>query len=82
MDYVSDRKKIAKKYLKGWFFIDLVAIFPFDMLMTSANSKYNPLVRVARFGRLYKLVKLTKLMRVIKIIKDQARMMKLVNDYL
>jgi hypothetical protein len=31
---VEDRKVIAKDYLKGWFLIDLLAIIPFDLLMT------------------------------------------------
>jgi hypothetical protein len=31
---MTDRKVIALNYLKGWFFIDLMAIFPFDLLAT------------------------------------------------
>lgn len=27
---ITDKKKIASTYLKGWFFIDLIAVFPFD----------------------------------------------------
>lgn len=30
---VEKRSLIARKYLKGWFFIDLFAIIPFDILM-------------------------------------------------
>ena len=30
---IQDRKEIANIYLKGWFFIDLVSIIPFDFVM-------------------------------------------------
>ena len=30
---IQDRKTIAKTYLKSWFFIDLVATLPFDLIM-------------------------------------------------
>jgi hypothetical protein len=29
---VTNNKKIATKYLKGWFIIDLIASFPFNMV--------------------------------------------------
>ena len=28
-DIITDYKKIALRYLQGWFFIDLISIFPF-----------------------------------------------------
>jgi hypothetical protein len=66
----DDRKVIAKDYLKGWFTIDVLSIFPFDVLAASQSSDYNQLLRLAKFSRLYKLVKLTKLLRLVKIIKN------------
>tara|TARA_B110000285_G_C14782361_1_gene449154 strand:- start:359 stop:568 length:210 start_codon:yes stop_codon:yes gene_type:complete len=30
---ISDRKIISKTYLKGWFMIDLISIFPFDLIL-------------------------------------------------
>ena len=32
---VSNSKSIAVNYLKGWFFVDLVAALPFDFLYAS-----------------------------------------------
>ena len=29
---ITDRQKIAKIYLKGWFWIDSISIFPFDLI--------------------------------------------------
>jgi hypothetical protein len=66
--FIDKRKTIACKYLKGWFTVDLLAIFPFETILNASNL--NGLVRLAKIGRLYKLVKLTRLLRVFKIIKD------------
>lgn len=71
---------IAKEYLTGWFFIDLLAIVPFDLIM-GGSSDMNSMVRFARLGRLYKLAKLTKLIRVFKMLKTN-KLMKLINDLL
>ena len=32
---ITDKKVIAKKYLKGWFWVDLISILPIDILMKS-----------------------------------------------
>lgn len=78
--FIEDRKAIAKEYIKGWFFIDLVAILPFDLILSA--SGFNGLFRIARITRLYKLVKLTRLLRVIKLLKNQAKMVRIFADIL
>ena len=36
---IEDRCEIAKTYLMGWFVIDVLAIFPFDLIAKiNANS--------------------------------------------
>ena len=47
---VTDRKKIALKYLYSWFILDLVAILPFNLLVSSFS----------RASRLYRMLKMTK----------------------
>ena len=32
---ITDKKVIAKKYLKGWFWVDVISILPLDILMKS-----------------------------------------------
>ena len=32
---ITDRKKIASLYLKGWFWIDTLSIFPFDLIASA-----------------------------------------------
>ena len=64
-----NRWEISKKYLKGWFFIDFIAIVPFDKILSSGS--FNSLVRFTRIGRLSKLIKLTRLLRVLKILNTK-----------
>ena len=61
------RKKIFKNYLKSWFFPDLVACFPIQLLLV--DKDYNSLIRVARLPKLYRLIKITKLLRITKMLK-------------
>ena len=37
MSVIKDRKMIALKYLQGWFLIDFVSIFPFNLILTNPN---------------------------------------------
>ena len=77
---IDNRKIIAIAYLKSWFFIDTIAIIPFEAFL--GGSGMNEVVRLARIGRLYKLIKLTKLLRVFKIVKDRSKFLKYVQDML
>jgi hypothetical protein len=70
---VEQRKDIAKTYVSSWFFIDLIAIIPFELIMGGVGL--NGVIRIARIGRLYRLVKLTKLLRVFKIVKEKSKLM-------
>lgn len=78
--YVISRKTIAGNYLRGWFTVDFMAIFPFQLLVDT--SSMNSLFRIARISRLYKLIKLTRLLRVFKLIKEQAKMLRIFADIL
>ena len=65
---VTDRWKLSLTYVKGWLFIDLIAILPFDLFVPSNGEAAN-LVRFARIGRVTKILKLLKLMRLMKLQK-------------
>ena len=48
-------KDIAINYLKGWFFIDFVSIFPIDLIFSYTEINiggYNKIFRVLRMGKL------------------------------
>lgn len=67
---VEDRTRIAKSYLTSWFGVDLLAIFPFELVIKSSTGEnYQEIVRFARIGRMYKLIKMIRLIRVLKIVK-------------
>jgi len=70
---VTDHKKIAKNYVTGWFFIDLMSIFPFDAIL-DGNSNANSLIRVARIGKMYKVVRLFRLVKILKLVKSNRRL--------
>ena len=38
MKLIDHPKLIAKNYLGGWFIIDLIAIFPFEIILSSAGG--------------------------------------------
>lgn len=78
---IESRKKIAIKYLKGWFFIDLFAIIPFDLILGSTAS-FNQMVKISRLGRMYKLIKLTRMTRVLKFLKNRTKLAEYVREIL
>ena len=79
---VEDRKRIAQWYLTGWFFIDVLAITPFEVIISNDQDNYQDLVRFAKLGRLYKLVKMTKLLRILKIVKERSKLLTYLNEIL
>jgi hypothetical protein len=85
LQLIENRTKIAKAYLSGWFIVDLVAILPFEWIISSNSTggQANSLIRVTRIGKLYKLVKITRLMRLVrllKLIKTKGKVFDRLND--
>lgn len=70
---ISDRAEIAKTYFKGWFFIDVFTVIPFQVfeklnkdIEEASNSKALRLARIPRLYRLLRILRLSKLLRVFK----------------
>lgn len=57
---VVRRRAIAKQYLRGWFWVDILATIPFDSILQSLFDEHRKfaLVRIIRVFRLIRLVKL------------------------
>ena len=75
---IDKRTKIAVKYITTWFFIDLVAVVPFNLLIPSSsegNSDYGSLARLTKLPRLYRLVKMLRLVRILKLLKQRTKVM-------
>ena len=53
---ITDRWQIARRYLKFWFWVDLLSSFPFDLIISevdgsSADVSYFPLFRILRYAK-------------------------------
>jgi len=67
-------KSIAVSYMKGWFFLDIIACIPFQLIELmlpeeQASGGYNKLLRLARLPRLYRLLRILRLFKMTKIFK-------------
>lgn len=82
---IVSRKRIAWKYLKGWFWSDILSSFPYNWFVKSPFqdeiiyeygtdflklSQILSLVKVLRIFRAIKLIKLTKVKKVLTSIED------------
>ena len=67
---VKSHKRIARRYLKTWFFIDLVSVIPVDNIMMSfdtSGSSNASLLSLIRMLRLLRLIKLARILRASRI---------------
>jgi hypothetical protein len=67
--FVSQKGKIALRYFKGWFLIDLVSILPFDFIGLAMDSKDLSQLKVLRVIRLLRLIKLLRILRSARIFR-------------
>ena len=80
--FVTDRKKIARRYLKCWFWIDLCAALPLDAIITSMvvgdvegdNTKAFKMVKSVRLLRQLRMLKLLRLMRIARMLRSKTKM--------
>lgn len=63
---ISDRREIARMYLKGWFFVDLLAAVPFDLITHSIGL--NVTVEALFVLRSLRLVRILRLARLASVM--------------
>lgn len=74
LNLILSRRKIAWKYIKTWFFIDLLSSIPFQLFEVGLDmQKYNKLVRLMRLPRLYKLLRLARLIKMLRVKSSKER---------
>ena len=68
-----NKKKIAIRYLKSWFTIDLLSSMPVSLIMFIVDLKSESaelvslkIIKLAKMARLYRLLTLFKLFRLFK----------------
>ena len=79
-DLITNSRTIIWHYCKGWFVMDIVASFPFDILMSNqstAGSKASGGFRLARLLRLGRLVRVASFARM-RMSSNGMRLLKLV----
>lgn len=67
--WVSDRKKICVRYLRGFFVIDILSIIPFHEVQTGGELKALKLLRLLR---LFKLLRILRSGRILKRFEDSV----------
>lgn len=74
-EYVKNRCKIAKAYLRGWFWVDLVAILPrLFRIMNSDSSSLTEFLSFLKIARIGRLIKLLRLLKMAKTFKEKEKM--------
>jgi len=66
---VKNPRVLAFKYLKSWFIVDAVAVFPFELVGEVFTSHSHQLIRLIRIPRLYRLVRIAKATNMFKFLK-------------
>lgn len=71
--HITDRTMIAKRYLKGWFLIDLGTTIPFQTISKFVDSLQNidntKIIRLARLPRISKILKVVHLLKIFRLLK-------------
>ena len=73
-ELVENRIQIAKNYVCTWFLIDLLAIFPFEILVPDTDEndlsvRVNDMAKLARLTRLSKIIRLLRMFRILQLGK-------------
>ena len=67
---LTDKREIARRYLRGWFWIDTISIIPLDFMMLADSNNATILARFAKIGKLYKLIRMIRLAKVLKLLRS------------
>ena len=68
---------IISRYLTGWFFVDFMCLFPFDLVLT-ANSGVGQL---AKLSRIFKLIKIARLIKISNRMTNSNFLKKYLNYF-
>ena len=66
--FVTQHKKIVTKYVKsGWFFIDIIATFPYFLLSNGDNLIMVKLIRLIRLPRIIRIFNVKSFKKVLTV---------------
>jgi len=67
---IFDRKRIARRYLKLWFWIDFLITFPFELVVPNEDRGFNSSASISNgFSTATLVVRLLKILRVIRVFR-------------
>lgn len=64
---IKSHKKIALRYLKVWFWLDLISIIPLDLIFKNESGPGKVLQGLIKMPKLYRMFRLLKIIRAIKL---------------
>ena len=70
---ITDKKIIAKGYLKFWFWLDLISIIPFDQILKKTSGDFGNMAKFSRVGKLYKMIRMLRMVKMIRMFKDRKK---------
>jgi hypothetical protein len=66
------RKEILKNYTKTWFFLDLLASFPYTWILnnyTETGNKSSVMNKAPQLLRLIKIIRFLRFLRLLRVLK-------------
>ena len=70
--WVTDRKLIARRYMRGWFWIDAPSSFPLELVELVTDAGSLGMLRFLRTLRLFRLARLLKVDDLINQLTDSS----------
>ena len=64
--YLLERSAIAYYYVKGWFMIDCVAVFPRFARLLETGGSATSLLGILKFARISRIIKLFRLLKYMQ----------------
>ena len=67
--WVFDNRKIASRYLKGWFPLDVLTTFPIDLILRATSTSADGGTSLPNTVRVLRIAKLARILRASRILK-------------
>lgn len=64
-------KKIAKQYLKFWFWVDLLSVIPLDMMLSPTSGATASISTLTRVPKIFKVSRAAKVLRIAKVNRSK-----------
>ena len=66
VEMVFSLKELAKNYIKGWLFVDVISLIPFEDIVSTIQDPSENLQFIAQISKALRLMRLIKLIRLFK----------------